>query len=55
MHSMTRRQALAAGASALVLGSGHRAQAQGKPKLRFSAAFPETDPGRNSNLRFPEQ
>ena len=43
MHSITRRQALAAGASALVLGSAHTAQAQGKPKLRFSAAFPETD------------
>ena len=43
MHSMTRRRALAAGASALVLGSAHTAQAQGKPKLRFSAAFPETD------------
>ena len=43
MRSMTRRQAIAAGASGLVLGSAHLAHAQGRPKLRFSAAFPETD------------
>jgi TRAP-type C4-dicarboxylate transport system substrate-binding protein len=40
---MTRRQAIAVGASGLVLSSAHLAHAQGRPKLRFSAAFPETD------------
>jgi TRAP-type C4-dicarboxylate transport system substrate-binding protein len=43
MQSMTRRQAIAVGASGLALGSAHLALAQGRPKFRFSAAFPETD------------
>jgi TRAP-type C4-dicarboxylate transport system substrate-binding protein len=39
---LTRRAALAAGVGALALGSG-LANAQSKPKLRFSAAFTEQD------------
>jgi TRAP-type C4-dicarboxylate transport system substrate-binding protein len=41
----TRRAVVAGGASALVLGSSGmlHAQAQGKPKLKFSCAFSETD------------
>ena len=39
----TRRSLMAAGASALALGSTQASFAQGKPKMRFSCAFPETD------------
>jgi TRAP-type transport system periplasmic protein len=39
----TRRSLMAAGATALALGSTQASFAQGKPKMRFSAAFPETD------------
>src|SRR6187200_1642729 len=42
MHP-NRRMLLAGGASLLALGAAQVAQAQAKPKLRFSAAFPETD------------
>jgi TRAP-type C4-dicarboxylate transport system substrate-binding protein len=40
---ITRRSLMAAGASALAIGATQGAFAQGKPKMRFSAAFPETD------------
>jgi TRAP-type C4-dicarboxylate transport system substrate-binding protein len=41
---LSRRSALAAGVGALAFGAmGGAASAQGKPKLRFSCAFPETD------------
>jgi hypothetical protein len=43
MDLINRRQFVAASASALMLGAPQLAQAQAKPKLRFSAAFPETD------------
>ena len=44
MDLINRRQFVAAGsASALALGAPQLAHAQAKPKLRFSAAFPETD------------
>src|SRR5688572_14153261 len=39
----TRRSLMAAGATALALGTTHTAFAQTKPKMRFSCAFPETD------------
>jgi len=39
----TRRSLMAAGATALALGSTQTSFAQAKPKMRFSAAFPETD------------
>src|SRR5688572_12735561 len=39
----TRRSLMAAGATALALGSTQASFAQGKPKMRFSCAFPETD------------
>ena len=42
--NITRRSLLKAGASALALGSFPLAQAQARTKLRFSAAFTETDP-----------
>lgn len=42
MH-LDRRMLLAGGASLLALSTTQAAQAQTKPKLRFSAAFPETD------------
>src|SRR6187200_1355108 len=42
MHP-NRRMLLAGGASLLALGAAQVAQAQAKPKLRFSSAFPETD------------
>src|SRR6187200_2217536 len=42
MHP-NRRMLLAGGASLLALGAAQMAQAQAKPKLRFSSAFPETD------------
>ncbi len=42
MAEITRRT-LMAGAAALALGPAATAHAQGKPKMRFSAAFPETD------------
>jgi TRAP-type C4-dicarboxylate transport system substrate-binding protein len=37
------RRTLMAGAAALTLGATQSAYAQAKPKMRFSAAFPETD------------
>ena len=40
---LDRRMLLAGGASLLALGATPSAHAQAKPKLRFSAAFPETD------------
>ena len=40
----TRRRMLVAGASMAALGAMHPAFAQAKTKLRFSAAFTETDP-----------
>ena len=40
---VSRRSVLTAGAAALALGPVQMAQAQIKPKLRFSSAFPETD------------
>lgn len=40
---ITRRTLMAAGASALAIGATQGAFAQAKPKMRFSAAFPETD------------
>jgi TRAP-type C4-dicarboxylate transport system substrate-binding protein len=43
MAELTRRTLMAAGASALALGATQGAFAQAKPKLRFSAAFTETD------------
>jgi TRAP-type C4-dicarboxylate transport system substrate-binding protein len=43
MSDITRRALVAAGASALVLGATQAGRAQGKPKMRFSSAFPETD------------
>jgi TRAP-type C4-dicarboxylate transport system substrate-binding protein len=43
MAQITRRSLMAAGAAALAFGSAQDALAQGKPKLRFSCAFPETD------------
>ena len=39
----TRRSLMAAGATALALSSTQASFAQAKPKMRFSAAFPETD------------
>jgi TRAP-type transport system periplasmic protein len=39
----TRRSVLAGSAAALALGAASTVHAQAKPKLRFSAAFPETD------------
>jgi TRAP-type C4-dicarboxylate transport system substrate-binding protein len=42
MTNITRRS-LMAGAAALTLGATQTAYAQAKPKMRFSAAFPETD------------
>jgi TRAP-type transport system periplasmic protein len=42
MDRINRRSLMVGGASILALGA-HPAQAQAKPKLRFSAAFPETD------------
>lgn len=41
--SVDRRMLLAGGASLLAFGTTQAAHAQTKPKLRFSAAFPETD------------
>jgi TRAP-type C4-dicarboxylate transport system substrate-binding protein len=43
MHSIDRRQLVIGGASMLALGTMQGAHAQAKPKLRFSAAFSETD------------
>jgi TRAP-type transport system periplasmic protein len=43
MAQITRRSLMVAGATTLAFGSAQSAFAQGKPKLRFSAAFPETD------------
>jgi TRAP-type C4-dicarboxylate transport system substrate-binding protein len=44
MTELTRRSALAAGIGAVTFVTlGSDAQAQAKPKLRFSCAFPETD------------
>src|SRR5438045_6788069 len=43
MSHITRRSLVAAGASALALGATQASFAQGKPKMRFSCAFPETD------------
>jgi TRAP-type transport system periplasmic protein len=43
MAELTRRTLMATGASALALGATQGAFAQAKPKLRFSAAFTETD------------
>ena len=40
---LDRRMLLAGGASLLALGATPSVHAQAKPKLRFSAAFPETD------------
>ena len=40
---LDRRMLLAGGASFLALGATSSVHAQAKPKLRFSAAFPETD------------
>jgi TRAP-type C4-dicarboxylate transport system substrate-binding protein len=42
MTDITRRT-LMAGAAALTLGASQSANAQAKPKMRFSCAFPETD------------
>ncbi len=39
----SRRAVIAGGASALALAATSSANAQGKPKMRFSAAFPEND------------
>ncbi|MEA2878146.1 MAG: hypothetical protein QOF14_3342 [Hyphomicrobiales bacterium] len=39
----TRRSLMAAGVSAIALASTQQGFAQAKPKMRFSAAFPETD------------
>jgi len=41
--AFTRRAVMAGGASALVLGTSGLVHAQGKPKLKFSCAFPESD------------
>jgi TRAP-type C4-dicarboxylate transport system substrate-binding protein len=43
MHSIDRRRLVIGGASMLALGTMPGAHAQAKPKLRFSAAFSETD------------
>src|SRR5438477_1650742 len=43
MSHITRRSLMAAGASALALGTAPTAYAQAKQKLRFSCAFTETD------------
>jgi TRAP-type C4-dicarboxylate transport system substrate-binding protein len=43
MQLVDRRAVFAGGAAFLVLGATRTAQAQAKPKLRFSCAFPETD------------
>jgi TRAP-type C4-dicarboxylate transport system substrate-binding protein len=43
MAHITRRGLLGAGATALALSATQASYAQGKPKLRFSCAFPETD------------
>src|SRR6476620_6572990 len=43
MALINRRQFVAGSASALAFGAPQLAHAQAKPKLRFSAAFPETD------------
>src|SRR3954447_7601987 len=43
MSHITRRSLMAAGASALALGATQSSFAQGRPKMRFSCAFPETD------------
>ena len=43
MHSIDRRQLAIGGAAMLALGAMPGAHAQAKPKLRFSAAFSETD------------
>ena len=43
MHAINRRTAVVGGTSLLALGAMHPAQAQAKPKLRFSGAFSETD------------
>ena len=43
MHSIDRRQLAIGGAAMLAVGSIPGAHAQAKPKLRFSAAFSETD------------
>lgn len=43
MDLINRRHFVAGSASAVVLGAPRLAYAQAKPKLRFSAAFPETD------------
>ena len=40
---MTRRSLMAAGASAITALTAQNSFAQAKPKMRFSAAFPETD------------
>jgi TRAP-type C4-dicarboxylate transport system substrate-binding protein len=42
--TISRRQVLQAGASALAVAAGARALAQGLPKMRFSSAFTEQDP-----------
>ena len=43
MDVIDRRSLVVGGASMLALGALHGAQAQSKPKLRLSVAFPETD------------
>ena len=43
MHSIDRRQLAIGGAAMLALGAIPGAHAQARPKLRFSAAFSETD------------
>src|SRR3954465_11375319 len=43
MSHITRSSLMAAGASALALSATQSSFAQGKPKMRFSCAFPETD------------
>jgi TRAP-type transport system periplasmic protein len=43
MLRLSRRAALAGGAAALTMRAGSSAHAQGKPKFKLSAAFPETD------------
>jgi TRAP-type transport system periplasmic protein len=43
MDVIDRRSLVVGGASMLALGALHGAQAQTKPKLRLSVAFPETD------------